>query len=298
MSIHKTVKLANGLAMPSLGLGTWQQRDADVVKRVVGQALSTGYQLIDTASVYRNEAAIGDMLTEIFNGPGSTIQRKDIWITSKLAPTQQGYEKAKQAVLDSLEKLQTDYIDLYLIHWPGASRLKPDSPKHREMRAGSWRALEELYEQGKVRSIGVSNFTTRHLDEMKEYAKIQPMVNQCEMHPLCQQTELLQYCAQNSIAFTAYASLGEGALVNGDVKLPQLDAVAARRPDLTPAQILLMWGLQKGVAVIPKASSAGRIQENFDVLAKAELSAQDVTDLDGIGNKPEKHFCWHAGHIA
>ncbi|KAJ1956610.1 hypothetical protein EC988_001257, partial [Linderina pennispora] len=209
-----------------------------------------------------------------------------------------GYEKAKQAVLDSLEKLQTDYIDLYLIHWPGASRLKPDSPKHREMREGSWRALEELYEQGKVRSIGVSNFTTRHLDEMKEYAKIQPMVNQCEMHPLCQQTELLQYCAQNSIAFTAYASLGEGALVNGDVKLPQLDAVAARRPDLTPAQILLMWGLQKGVAVIPKASSAGRIQENLDVLAKAELSAQDVTDLDGIGNKPEKHFCWHAGHIA
>ncbi|KAJ1934452.1 hypothetical protein FBU59_005693, partial [Linderina macrospora] len=191
MPIPKTFTLANGLKMPSLGLGTWQQRDADVVKRVVGQALTTGYRLIDTASVYRNEEAIGQMLSSIFNDPGSSVQREDIWITSKLAPTQQGYEQAKQAVLASLEKLQTDYIDLYLIHWPGASKLKPDSPKHREMREGSWRALEELYAQGKVRSIGVSNFTKRHLEEMQEYATVQPMVNQCEMHPLCQQTELL-----------------------------------------------------------------------------------------------------------
>ncbi|KAJ1942920.1 hypothetical protein FBU59_003059, partial [Linderina macrospora] len=112
------------------------------------------------------------------------------------------------------------------------------------------------------------------------------------------QTELLQYCAQNSIAFTAYASLGEAALVNGEVKLAQLDTVAARRPDLTPAQILLMWGLQKGAAVIPKASSAERIQENFDVLAKTELSAHDVADLDTVSTEPERHFCWHADHIS
>ncbi|KAI8320474.1 glyoxal reductase-like protein [Martensiomyces pterosporus] len=295
--VPKSFTLSNGLSMPSVGLGTWQQRDSAVVKRVVGQALDAGYRLIDTASAYRNEPAVGEALAQAFNNSASGLQRKDIWITSKLAPKQQGFEGATAAVLESLAHLQTDYIDLYLIHWPGASGLAPESPEHRQHREGSWRALEALYRQGRVRAIGVSNYTKRHLEEMKEYAEIPPMVNQCEMHPLCPQTELLEYCRKNSIVFTAYASLGEAALLSGEIKLPGLNSVLSRRADLTAAQALLLWGLQRGAAVIPKASSADRLRENISTL-ELELSSSDMEELGRILHEPERHFCWSADRVA
>ncbi|KAJ2387727.1 hypothetical protein GGI23_006209, partial [Coemansia sp. RSA 2559] len=222
--------------MPSFGLGTWQQRDPATVKRVVLQALDAGYRLIDTASAYRNEQAIGSALAEAFDDRESGLRRDDVWITSKLAPKQQGFDGASAAVLVSLRDLQTDYIDLYLIHWPGVSGRPPESIEHTVYRRESWRALENLYRQGKIRAIGVSNYTCAHLEEMKEYAEIMPMVNQCELHPWCPQTDLLKYCHSNSIAFTAYASFGEGSLLSSDANFPQLDAVVARRSDLTRAQ--------------------------------------------------------------
>ncbi|KAJ2511303.1 hypothetical protein H4217_007447 [Coemansia sp. RSA 1939] len=157
--------------MPSFGLGTWQQRDSSTVKRVVHQALDAGYRLIDTASAYRNETAIGSALAETFADSASGLCRKDVWITSKLSPKQQGFEGATAAVLQSLRNLQTDYIDLYLIHWPGISGKPPVSTEHRLHRKESWRALEKLYNQGKVRAIGVSNYTSTHLKEMEEYAE-------------------------------------------------------------------------------------------------------------------------------
>ncbi|KAJ2537778.1 hypothetical protein EV175_006620, partial [Coemansia sp. RSA 1933] len=255
--------LSNGLSMPSIGLGTWQQRDPATVKRVVHQALSAGYRLVDTASAYRNEPAIGSALAEAFGDPESGIHRNDVWITSKLAPKQQGFNGAIAAVLESLRNLQTDYIDLYLIHWPGVSGRLPDSAEHKAYRKESWRALEMLYRQGRLRAIGVSNYTHAHLEEMKEYAEIMPMVNQCEFHPQCPQADLLRYCHSDGVVFTAYASFGEGALISSDSNVPQLDAVAARRSDLTKAQILLLWALQHGVTVIPKASSMCHIQENI-----------------------------------
>ncbi|KAJ1987751.1 hypothetical protein GGI04_006115, partial [Coemansia thaxteri] len=138
----KAIKLANGLCMPSIGLGTWQQRDPAVVRQSVLRALDAGYRLVDTASSYRNEAAIGETLASVFRDNTLALRREDVWITSKLAPKQQGYEGATAAVLESLKALQVDYIDLYLVHWPGASGVAPESPKHRSLREGSWKALE------------------------------------------------------------------------------------------------------------------------------------------------------------
>ncbi|KAJ2076308.1 hypothetical protein GGI16_008420 [Coemansia sp. S142-1] len=289
--------LVNGLSMPSVGLGTWQHRDPVVLKQVVLRALDAGYRLIDTASAYRNEAVIGDALAAVFNDKECMVRREDVWITSKLAPKQQGYDGATAAVLESLKSLKVDYIDLYLIHWPGASGKALDSPEHRVLREGSWKALEVLYRQKKVRAIGVSNYTQRHLEEMREYAEIRPMVNQCEFHPLAQQPDLLQYCRENGIVFTAYASLGEAALLADDTDVEQLKVICNRRPDLTRAQILLLWGLQHGAAVIPKATSDSHLRENF-AAADHRLSADEMAILDDIGNRPEKRFCWNAANVA
>ncbi|KAJ1643973.1 hypothetical protein LPJ64_004313 [Coemansia asiatica] len=290
--------LSNGLLMPSVGLGTWQQRDPETVQRVVAQAVDMGYRLIDTASAYRNEQSIGRALAQKFNDSRSNLSRKDIWITSKLAPKQHGYDQAIAAVNESLTNLQTDYIDLYLIHWPGVSGRAPEYPGHRKYRESSWKALEDLYRSGKVRAIGVSNYTKRHLQEMSEYAKILPMINQCELHPLFPQPDLLQYCKDNNILFTAYASLGEGALISDHAILPELQDVSNARSDLTRAQILLLWGLQHGAAVIPKASIVARLQENLDILSKKPLSDIELDMLASIPAERQRHFCWHAESVS
>ncbi|KAJ2888332.1 hypothetical protein FB639_000707 [Coemansia asiatica] len=310
--------LSNGLLMPSVGLGTWQQRDPETVQRVVAQAVDMGYRLIDTASAYRNEQSIGRALAQKFNDSRSNLSRKDIWITSKLAPKQHGYDQAIAAVNESLTNLQTDYIDLYLIHWPGVSGRAPEYPGHRKYRESSWKALEDLYRSGKVRAIGVSNYTKRHLQEisgkvraigvsnytkrhlqeMSKYAKILPMINQCELHPLFPQPDLLQYCKDNNILFTAYASLGEGALISDHAILPELQDVSNARSDLTRAQILLLWGLQHGAAVIPKASIVARLQENLDILSKKPLSDIELDMLASIPAERQRHFCWHAESVS
>ncbi|KAJ2436892.1 hypothetical protein GGF42_008809 [Coemansia sp. RSA 2424] len=291
------IPLVNGLLMPSVGLGTWQHRDPAILRQVVLRALDAGYRLVDTASAYRNEAAIGETLATAFKDKARMLRREDIWITSKLAPRQQGYEGATAAVLESLKNLQVEYIDLYLIHWPGASGRAPESHEHRALREGSWKALEELYRQKKVHAIGVSNYTQRHLEEMREYAEIAPMVNQCEFHPLAQQAELLNYCRENDIVFTAYASLGEAALLDDDLDSKELSMICSRRPDLTRAQILLLWGLQHGAAVIPKATSARHLQENI-AAADNRLSVDEMLVLDDIGKRPERRFCWNAANVA
>ncbi|PIA18191.1 Aldo/keto reductase [Coemansia reversa NRRL 1564] len=283
--------------MPSIGLGTWQQRDHATITRVVQQALRVGYRLIDTASGYRNEEAIGEALQATFACKNANLCRNDIWLTSKLGPKQQGFEGASTAIQESLQKLQTDYIDLYLIHWPGIPKKSQESEDHRIYREKSWKALETFYKRGVVRAIGVSNYTVKHLEEMKDYADIPPMVNQCEMHPLCPQTELLQYCHKNNIVFTAYASLGESALLNPCNIAPDLHMIAARRPDLTLAQILLIWGLQHNAAVIPKASTIEHLQENL-AANDHKLSTNEMLALDGVEKKYHRHFCWDPQNVA
>ena len=283
------VQLHNQVWMPRIGFGTYRLKN-EAVKDPVYAALETGYRHIDTASVYRNEQVIGNILGDLINGKarGSLKRREDIFITTKLAPKDQGFEKASQAIEDSIKKLGGTPIDLFLIHWPGCAGKQLDDPKIADMRLGSWRALEKAFADGKVRAIGVSNFQPRHLIHLLENARVVPHVNQVEFHPACQQKELMSLCKQHKIQLVAYASLGVGALLTHPIVQD-----VARGCSRTPAQVLLRWGLQKGVCVIPKASSIERIVENYDVFEfKLDLEAMEALDNISKEYSTPKHFCW------
>ncbi|OLY77863.1 Prostaglandin F synthase [Smittium mucronatum] len=295
MSFAKVTNLRDGLAIPTVGLGTWQQRDKSLMKQLVKDAIKVGYRHIDTATVYTNEDAIGDALSEVFADSSFGLSRSDIWVTSKLSPSDQGYESAITAVKRSLEKLKLSYIDMYLIHWPGTSRLPLQDPQHKVNRTGSWKALEELKSQGLIRAIGVSNYQISHLNEMKEYATVMPYVNQCEFHPLLFTKELVLHTQSMGIAFEAYSSLGEGNLVNGNYKFPVLDQIASKH-NASLAQVLLCWGIQHGAIVLPKASSVGRLAQNYEC-QKITLSDEDMSAIDNISSQQTKRFCWDPTEI-
>ncbi|CAO3572737.1 unnamed protein product [Mortierella alpina] len=243
--VARSYTLSNGIQMPSVGLGTYRVRDQDTLDTCILEALRAGYRLIDTAAVYKNEAAIGNSIKRILEQnlvPGLT--RADIFLTSKLAPKDQGYDACYKAVLDSLKNLQMDYIDLYLIHWPGTAKLKLPDPQNATNRMESWHALEDLYHAKKLRSIGVSNYTVRHLTQLVERPRhdhhdhhpatlsstdrsiaptstpslartmVVPHVHQFEMHPRLLQRDLLEFCHHHRIQVQAYSSLGEGRLIS------------------------------------------------------------------------------------
>lgn len=184
-------------------------------------ALQIGYRLIDTATNYRNEIHIANRLSEIYLS--SCLCRSDLFLTSKLQPKDHGYEKAKQAIQSSLEKLQTDYLDLYLIHWPGVAGLSPVDKRNKLLREGSWKALEEAYQQGLLRAIGVSNYSLHHLQEMESYACVMPMVNQIEIHPLCYPIDVITYCQMHNIVLQAYSSLGHGKFTKTIINRSELN---------------------------------------------------------------------------
>ncbi|KAF9967573.1 hypothetical protein BGZ70_009040 [Mortierella alpina] len=240
-TVARSYTLSNGIQMPSVGLGTYRVRDQDTLDTCILEALRAGYRLIDTAAVYKNEAAIGNSIKRILEEnlvPGLT--RADIFLTSKLAPKDQGYDACYKAVLESLQNLQMDYIDLYLIHWPGTSKLKLPDPQNATNRMESWHALEDLYRVKKLRSIGVSNYTVHHLTQLVERPRrdhhhatlssadrsiaptstaslartmVVPHVHQFEMHPRLLQRDLLEFCRHHRIQVQAYSSLGEGRLI-------------------------------------------------------------------------------------
>ncbi|KAK3836183.1 MAG: putative reductase [Linnemannia gamsii] len=245
MAVPRIYTLSNGVRMPSIGLGTYRVRDQATLDTCLLEALRSGYRLIDTASVYRNEAAIGSSLKRIFEQnlvPGLT--RQDIFLTSKLAPKDHGYDACYQAVTESLRNLQVDYIDLYLIHWPGTAKLKLPDPQNAINRMESWRALEDLYHAKRLRAIGVSNYTLTHLAQLIERphntshtsshhphssqhsdafsaptptiarTMVIPHVHQFEMHPRHFQKPLVDYCQHHRIQVQAYSSLGESRLVS------------------------------------------------------------------------------------
>ncbi|KAK9767156.1 hypothetical protein K7432_003248 [Basidiobolus ranarum] len=284
-SLHNEVK------MPSIGLGTYRVKDPELVKQAVSNAVRVGYRLIDSATVYKNEGVIGDVVRELLEDKELNLKREDLFITSKLAPKDQGYEKCYTAVTNSLERFNLDYLDLYLIHWPGTQKLQLSDPKNLENRIGSWKALERLYKEGKLRSIGISNYTVKHVKEILEYCEIIPMVAQFEMHPLLYQEELVELCQEHGIQVQAYSSFGEGRLVNGDLVIEEIETIA-KQHDKSPGQVLLRWALQHKAAVIPKSVTPDRIQKNLDVYG-FELSENDMRILDGLSNT-EKHtrFCW------
>ncbi|AIG24983.1 aldo/keto reductase [Brevibacillus laterosporus] len=250
--------LANGVVKPWLGLGVYKAEDGAEVEKAIHMALEAGYRSIDTAAIYENEAGVGKAIRD------SKIPRDEIFVTTKVWNTEQGYESTLQAFEASLQKLGLDYIDLYLVHWPVPGKYKE-----------TWRALETLYKKGLVRSIGVSNFHIHHLEDLLSVCEVKPMLNQIEMHPYLIQKELRQYCEQNGIYVEAWRPL-----MRGNLEVPLLQEMAERYQK-TPAQIVLRWDLQHNVLVIPKSVKKERIIENAG-LFDFELTDADMALLDGL----------------
>lgn len=270
MKITSVKKLANGVGMPFFGLGVWKADNDKEVVNAVKWALETGYTAIDTAAIYKNEVGVGQALKE------SGIKREEIFVTTKVWNEDQGYQETLDAHQASLDKLELEYVDLYLIHWPVAGKYKE-----------TWRAMEKLYEEGKVRAIGVSNFHQHHLEDLLREAKIKPMVNQVELHPLLNQGALREYCKKEQIAIEAWSPLGHGNLLSD----PRLVAIGEKYGK-SAAQVILRWDLQHDVITIPKSVNQERIKENaaiFDFkLTSDEMALIDTFNTgERFGTNPD-----------
>lgn len=245
--------------MPYFGLGVYLMNDGKEVQTAVQYALDIGYRLIDTASAYDNESGVGKAIRQ------STVERSEIFVTTKLWNSDHGYDKARKAFEKSLKKLDLDYIDLYLIHWPVKNKRKE-----------TWRALETLLDDGLCRAIGVSNYMLPHLRELLDYAAILPAVNQVEFSPFLYQKDLLDFCNNHNIQLEAYSPLTRGKKFNNEVLVSIADKYKK-----TAAQILIRWALEHQVVVIPKSSNPDRIEENADVF-DFSIEDQDMEKLDNL----------------
>ena len=254
------IQLNNGVKMPPLGFGVFQITDQTVCRQSVLTALRTGYRLIDTAACYGNEKAVGEAIRE------SGLDRKELFLTSKVWIQDAGYEKTMRSFEKTLENLQTDYLDLYLIHMPYGDY------------HSSWRAMEELYRAGKIRAIGVCNFLPDRLTDLILSHEIIPAINQIELHPFCQQRLLRQVMEQYHITPMAWAPFAEGQ--NGMFTNPVLTAIGAQYRK-SPAQVALRWLRQEGIVAIPKSVHAERIQQNFDV-DDFVLSPADIVQISAM----------------
>jgi len=276
--------------IPTMGLGTWKSKK-DEVARAVKAALETGYRHIDCASIYNNEKDIGAALLEAFRD--NTVKRQDIWVTSKLWNNAHAAKHVRPALERSLKNLQLDYLDLYLIHWPVAFRADITFPKRPEQFIPleempiieTWRAMEKMVKKGLCNHIGVSNFNIPRLKELQSQASIQPFVNQIELHPLLQQTEMVRHCKESGVHLTAYSPLGSAQRKEAegcDILSHPLIIQLAIKHQATPAQIVLAWGLQRGTVVIPKSIDPARLLENFEAshLKIADGDMKALAELD------------------
>lgn len=263
-NLQDTTTLHNGVQMPWFGLGVFKVNEGSEVVESVKAAIRNGYKSIDTAAVYKNEAGVGQALKE------AGVPREELFITTKVWNADQGYESTLAAFESSMEKLGLDYLDLYLIHWP-----KPATNKD------TWRALEKLYKDGRVRAIGVSNFQIHHLKDLMTTAEIKPMVNQVEYHPHLAQTELLEFCKAEGIQLEAWSPLKQGELLTE----PTIVEIANSH-NKSPAQVILRWDLQTGVVTIPKSIKEQRIIENANIF-DFELTSEDMLALSAL-NKNER----------
>ncbi|MFZ1292044.1 MAG: aldo/keto reductase [Melioribacteraceae bacterium] len=257
--IEKSFELNNNLKMPILGLGVWQMSEGKETENSVSYALKIGYRSIDTAALYANEKGVGNAIRS------SQINRNEIFITTKVWNSDQGYEKTLSAFTKSMKKLQTDYIDLYLVHWPIPDKI-----------SSTWKALEKLYDEKLVRAIGVSNFAIKHLKELFKNSEIIPTINQVEYHPYLTQPELVDFCQKNKIVMEAWAPLMKGK-VNNISEIINL----SEKYKKTPAQIVLRWNAQKGIISIPKSSRKERILENSQIF-DFNLFDEDIKILDSL----------------
>ncbi len=257
-NLQSVTRLQNGLKMPVLGLGVYKMSDKEAFSSVKF-ALENGYRHIDTASFYQNETAVGKAIKE------SGVPRDEIFVTSKIWITEQGYDEAKHAIENSLQRLDSSYIDLYLIHWPTPGKFTE-----------SWKAMEEYYKAGKLKAIGLSNCLIHQIEEIRVMAAVMPMVLQNEFHPRLVQQELLDYCKNQNIQYEAWAPLMRGQIL--DHKIIKNLAEKYRK---TPAQIVIRWDLQKGVVTIPKSVHENRIIENSRVF-DFQLSVEEIKQIDAL----------------
>ena len=265
MDIETIRTLRNGVRIPSIGFGTYKAPDDSTGIHAIREAINAGYRLIDTATLYGNEQALGKAVKE------SGIPREDLFLTTKVANSDRGYDSTLRAFDTSLQLLDTDYIDLYLIHWP-ASKVK--SADWEQINSETWRALERLLEEKRVRAIGVSNFMPEHLEALTKTSHVMPMVNQIEFHPGWIQPETLSWCNANDVIVEAWSPLGRTRLFDN----PLLKKLSEKY-DKSVAQICLRWELQKGVIPIPKSLRPERMSENIDVF-DFSLSDEDMLLID------------------
>ncbi len=261
----KTIQLQNNVEVPIIGLGVFRSNDGTETEQAVTWALESGYTHIDTAKIYNNEESVGTAIAK------SSIGREKIFLTTKLWNEDIRQRRAKEAFQESLDKLQTNYVDLYLLHWPVEGRLE------------AWADLEELYNDGKIKTIGVSNFHKHHLEELFEQAKIIPMVNQIESHPYFNNQELIDFCQSKNIAVQAWSPLGgDGAPILKDEIIIKL----AEKYNKTPVQIILRWNIQRNVIVLPKSVNKERIASNIQAF-DFELTTEDMNTINNL-NKNQR----------
>jgi diketogulonate reductase-like aldo/keto reductase len=258
--VQKEKILANGVRMPVMGLGVFKM-DNSTTEEVVYNSIKAGIRMIDTATCYQNEQGVGDAVLR------TGIPRNELFLTTKLWNTDQGYDSTLKAFDVSMNLLHTDYLDLYLIHWP-----IPFLDRFVE----SYRAMERLYKEGRIKAIGVSNFNIPHLERLRSECEITPMVNQIELHPYLTQKMLVDYCAQNQIVVEAWSPLAKGIILNDTVVLD-----IAARLGKQPSQVVLRWDYQNGIVTIPKSVHTQRIVENTSIF-DFELSIEDMLQLDNL----------------
>ena len=265
----KSYNLNNGVSIPVLGFGTWKAENGEVAYQAVLEALKAGYRHIDTAAIYKNEESVGRAIRD------SGIPRQEIFVTTKLWNTNHSYDEARQAFEESMEKLGLDYLDLYLIHWPNPKTLRENN-EWKTRNAEVWRAMEDLYQEGKIRAIGVSNFLPHHLDALLETARVIPAVNQVRLAPGVYQEEVVDYCKEKGILLEAWGPFGQGELF----EQKEVQKIAAKHGK-TVAQIALAWSLAEDFLPLPKSVTASRIQSNLDCFG-IELSKDEREVLKTI----------------
>ena len=257
------VKFNNGIEMPILGLGVYKMTNKEELGNAVKWAIDAGYRKFDTAQFYNNEKELGEAIRK------TGIKREEVFITTKIWNTKQGYNSTRKSFEESLEKLNMDYVDLLLIHWPGQKK---------ERYLDTYRALENICQSKKAKSIGLSNFEIKHLKDIFAHCNIAPVVNQIERHPNLLRNELVDFCKKHNIVLEAWSPLGRGKLFNNDVILD-----IAKKYNKTPAQIILRWNIESNIAVIPKSVNKDRIEENINVF-DFKLEQNEIEKINSLEN--------------
>ena len=277
--LTETFTLSNGVGIHCVGFGTWQTPSGDVAVSSVKTAIEAGYRHIDTAAAYGNEQDVGEGIKQ------GGVDRSELFITTKLWNSQRGYDKTMKAFENSMKALKLDYLDLYLIHWPAAPQ---HGPQWQQTNHSTWKAFEQLYSEGRIRAIGVSNFLPHHLAPLMADAQVKPMVNQIELHVGYTQPETVAYCKRNGILVEAWSPLGTGRLLEHPV-LVEL----AKKYTASVAQLCIRWCLQNDLLPLPKSVTPSRIRENTEVFF-FEISAEDMDAMNAMplfgwsGNDPDK----------